>query len=228
MGTAPIDTVEIIKNGDVIGTMHGEFRQTSLTEHVFVQINFASSSESTGRDNPRGYRPWMGSLEVSGARVKTVTTPGFQDGRFEWARQDWENENRVEFATATRGRVNTMVLELEGVSAETSIRVLLKKGRESGAAPIRIRPYAKIPSEDFSFGFDEFVGGRLSREFQVEHYTDEISMQLIDPKGELDKRFEFTDDLEPRRGDYYYVRVRQMNGAQAWSSPFWVGGESPR
>ena len=28
--------------------------------------------------------------------------------------------------------------------------------------------------------------------------------------------------------DYYYVRVTQLNGAHAWSSPVWVGGEPTR
>ena len=29
-------------------------------------------------------------------------------------------------------------------------------------------------------------------------------------------------------GDYYYVRVTQLDGARAWTSPFWVGGKGRR
>ena len=39
----------------------------------------------------------------------------------------------------------------------------------------------------------------------------------------LDRDFTFTDLGEARDGDYYYVRVTQLDGTQAWSSPFWVG-----
>jgi len=32
----------------------------------------------------------------------------------------------------------------------------------------------------------------------------------------------------PQHGDYYYLRVTQLDGARAWSSSIWVGGEAPR
>ncbi len=30
-----------------------------------------------------------------------------------------------------------------------------------------------------------------------------------------------------RPGDYYYVRVTQLDSGRAWSSPFWVGEGKP-
>ena len=32
-----------------------------------------------------------------------------------------------------------------------------------------------------------------------------------------------TDDAAST-GDYYYLRVNQLDGSRAWSSPWWVGG----
>ena len=43
----------------------------------------------------------------------------------------------------------------------------------------------------------------------------------------LDAEFSFTDRGGPD-DDYYYVRVEQLDGHRAWSSPWWVGGERPR
>jgi hypothetical protein len=51
---------------------------------------------------------------------------------------------------------------------------------------------------------------------------DTISAQLVPPDPSLDQVFEYAD-LEPARaGDYYYLRVRQVDGSMAWSSPWWV------
>ncbi|MCH7908413.1 MAG: hypothetical protein IIB38_02210 [Candidatus Hydrogenedentes bacterium] len=59
-------------------------------------------------------------------------------------------------------------------------------------------------------------------------HRDELSLNLINPAAPMDQKFRFEDSTEPRHGDYYYLRVRQLDGGLAWSSPFWVGGETPR
>lgn len=226
MGTAPIESVSLLKNGEIVGQRH--YARADLTSNAFVQVGFESESIAYGRDNPRGYRPWRGTLEVSGAKLVGVTTPGFQNPRNEWATVDAGNPNKVHFATGTRGRMNNLVLNLDGADADTVIRIALEEGRESGAAPVRIRPAAKIPSADLTFRFSDFEAGSLAHEFQVGRHRDELSLNLIDPAAPMDQTFRFEDSTEPRHGDYYYLRVRQLDGGLAWSSPFWVGGETPR
>ena len=44
----------------------------------------------------------------------------------------------------------------------------------------------------------------------------------------MDVEFEYTDTESAEEGDYYYVRVTQLDGGMAWSSPIWVGGYSVR
>ena len=46
---------------------------------------------------------------------------------------------------------------------------------------------------------------------------------MIDAAAPLDQEFEFTDLDGIAPGDYYYVRVNQLDGGRAWSSPWWVG-----
>ncbi|MCU0612514.1 MAG: DUF3604 domain-containing protein [Candidatus Eisenbacteria bacterium] len=41
----------------------------------------------------------------------------------------------------------------------------------------------------------------------------------------LVERVDFTDSSAATPGDYYYARVRQADGHQAWSSPVWVGND---
>jgi hypothetical protein len=38
-------------------------------------------------------------------------------------------------------------------------------------------------------------------------------------------RFTYTDLEKPKAGDSYYVRVRQVDGSMAWSSPWWIEQE---
>ena len=54
-------------------------------------------------------------------------------------------------------------------------------------------------------------------------HTDALAVQVVSDLGDADQDFRYLDLDNPQPGDYYYVRVRQVDGAMAWSSPFWVG-----
>jgi hypothetical protein len=223
MGTAPISTVELIKNGDIIHKI--DYTVTELSSHAFIQVNMDSDSVVFTRDNPRGSRPWYGTLEVTGAKLIGVESPSFQNTRNESAIIDSANPNIVKFSTTTRGRINNMVLELEGVTKSTAIEVKLDAGIESGTAPIRIRQFANIPPADVNFAFSDFEKGEIRHDFQVDVHTDTLSLKIINPESPMDQAFTINDTTEPVFGDYYYLRIRQIDGALAWSSPFWIGGE---
>ena len=45
----------------------------------------------------------------------------------------------------------------------------------------------------------------------------------VDAAAPLDQELEFDDMSGTAPGDYYYVRVNQLDGGRAWSSPWWVG-----
>ena len=70
--------------------------------------------------------------------------------------------------------------------------------------------------------------GRLEQPMPIEGYADGVVLRRIVTDGPRDLRFDYTDDNDPRQGDYYYVRVRQANDAMVWSSPVWVGGYPSR
>ena len=225
MGTAPIESIDLVKNGEVIATR--EYLTAALRSHSWVQIGFESSSEVLrDRDNPRGYRIWEGSVTFRGARPISVRTPGFENHHIERAGIDPENPQRVDFFTETRGRSDIMLVELEGASERTVLDFHIEASAEYGAAPIRIRQFADIPEEDFSLSFGDLDGGKVARDLPVEEYIDTVFVKLTDPAGSYDQEFAFVDEETPRRGDYYYVRVRQLDGAMAWSSPWWIGGEA--
>ena len=48
-----------------------------------------------------------------------------------------------------------------------------------------------------------------------------LECDLVDPDGPMDVEFSYADRVEPQPGDYYYLRVMQLDGHIAWTSPVW-------
>jgi hypothetical protein len=221
-GTAPIDRIDVVKNGEVAWSE--SYLGAPLESHAWVQVGFESSSEvfPPPRDNPREYRVWSGTLDVDGAKVVGLRTTGLQNAYVEWARIDPERPDRIRFYTETRGKAETILVELEGASASTRFLFDLVAAKESGFGQ-GVRPLAQIPAAKVDLSLADLEDSRLEHALPVGKHVDRLKLQVIDPAGALDRDVEFDDLGEARDGDYYYVRVTQLDGSQAWSSPFWVG-----
>jgi hypothetical protein len=222
MGTAPIDRVDVIKNGKVV--YRQSYLSAPLRPDAVLQVSFYSSSEVLGDavDNPRPYRLWQGSLEVRNARVVGVDPIAFENPFGEWASVDPEDPRRVNFRTETRGRGDSMLVELEGASRATELVFELEAARERGFAP-GIRPAAEIPETTVRIPLSRLINGRAEEELEVGEHLDRIAIQVVDPEASLDREFGYVDFALPVPGDYYYLRVTQLDGGRAWSSPWWVG-----
>jgi hypothetical protein len=104
----------------------------------------------------------------------------------------------------------------------------LDQSVESGVAPPQVRPNATIPATTVTLPFNEIADALLTRELPVDRHVDSIFIQLVNPQAPMDGEIDFVDRGTLQPGDYYYVRVTQLDGAHAWSSPIWVGGEPVR
>ncbi|MCP5116097.1 MAG: hypothetical protein GY953_35165, partial [bacterium] len=225
-GTAPIDEVAIIKNGELVHTHRAAAAQ--LGRHAWVQIAFESDSEPYFRDNPRAWRRWTGSLQVRGAQLQGIEAAHLENRYIERAEIDPADKNRANFHIETRGRADLLLLELDGASRSTEVVIQLDETTEYGASPPNYRGYKTIPAATLRFPFHEVQDGVLARRQKVDRQTDTIELQLVNESAPLDQRLTFVDTGKLEHGDYYYVRVKQMNGARAYSSPIWIGGEPPR
>jgi hypothetical protein len=226
MGTAPIDGIDVVKNGEVV------FARRYLTQPIQpdarVQIRFESTSEPFVRDNPREYRTWRGTLQVHNAELVTVEPIGFDNRYAEQATVDPADPNRLAFVTDTRGRADTLLLELSSASTATSIRFHLDETTIPKQAATPGGPHTVVPAAQVELPFSELRNGSLTRELPVGRHVDTITIQVVDAGGPMDQTLEFADLDDPQPGDYYYVRVSQLDGTRAWSSPIWVGGEPRR
>lgn len=226
VGTSPIRRVAVVKNGATVYSNRP--LSASLSSNAQIVVGFASSSEPFFRDNPRGYRPWIGSLRVAGAKLVGMRTLHFDNQHKEWARISASDENTVEFSTGTRGQADTLLLELEGASPSTTISFDLKSAQEWGKSPTPVRPTRKVAAKNFEVALSELNDGFARKDLSDTVDRDTVTLELIGPNQPMEAEIEFADTGEMQHGDYYYVRVDQLDGARAYSSPVWIGGEPRR
>jgi len=221
-GTAPVDTIDVIKNGEVI--YQKRYVTEELHPHIWVRVGFESSSEVFSYERPRGGRVWKGYLWLRGARVNTLIAPNLENRFHEYA--DLTRNTRVDFLVTTRGRMDALGLELEGADPDTEIRFRVAAGI-SGHAGVETEPI------EIEITLAEALNGPAVRHFEVvdpatgKIGVDTITLQIFDPGDSLDQDFQFTDLGPARVGDSYYLRVTQIDGERAWSSPWWIGGREP-
>ena len=220
-GTAPIERIDVVRNGEVI--MSRAYAAVPLTPHAFVQVAFESTSDPLGEQprNPRGYRNWVGTLEVEGARLVGLRPIGLENPLRESAVIDPASPQRIRFQVLTRGRADALLLELAGAGPLSALRFHLDASRGTSSVS-SLLPGAEIPPVDLRVELGGQRRGRVEQPVPVEGHADRIWIQAVDPGVPLDQELLYTD-LEGGDGDYYYVRVTQLDGGRAWSSPFWVG-----
>lgn len=223
MGTAPIDTISIIKNDREIWSR--DYRKSSELNSQTTQVELAFTSQSHSKeyriDNPRGWRLWYGYAIIEGAELVGIN-PGYQNALLPPTRQAGQNKQTVMFALRTRGETRRLGLVLKGASKDTSISIHLDENREAPTAPARTRKPALIPAEDFTIAFANLDGGQAIKLFKVDEYTDTITFKLLNADAPFDQNFQFEDKESAQAGDYYFVRVEQANSGIAWSSPVWI------
>lgn len=98
----------------------------------------------------------------------------------------------------------------------------LEPAREYGLGQGHERPAMDIPGARIELGLDGLRDNRLEREVPFGEHTDRLTLQVVEPDAPLDRVFDYLD-MEPAAPGDYYVRVTQLDGGRAWSSPFWVG-----
>ena len=221
-GTAPIDRIEVIKNGEIAYSR--SYLSAALSERSWLQLGFESSSEvftPDQVDNPRPFRIWRGTLRVRGAQVLNLIPVGLDNRVLDWI--EAEEPSVFRFDIRTRGRADTVLLELAGATASTELELVLEPSREYGIGQGHERPAMEIPGAKVNLRLASLRDSRLEREVPFQEHIDRLTLQVVEPEGALDRDFEYRDMGPARSGDYYYVRVTQLDGGQAWSSPFWVG-----
>ncbi|NKC01351.1 MAG: DUF3604 domain-containing protein [Pseudomonadales bacterium] len=227
IGTAPIRTITVVKNdGVLIEKNYFDSPDNKLSKKDTFVLTFSSeSSPDYVKDNPRGWRNWDGTLQVSDATLVSITPLDANMPSQTVALS--ETENTATLFTRTRGDSSSFLVELSGITKNTSFSFDLTETAETGGAPPIYRPHQRVPATSFVLALKDLVDGTIEHTQTVDAYEDRVritrdleeTLQVVD--------FEFADQ-NTNQGDFYFVRVVQANDAIAWSSPVWIGGHPPR
>ena len=224
IGTAPIDTITVVKNEKEIwqqSYLTPETAKMGKTE-TFL-LTFASDSQPFHRgDNPRGWRAWEGTLEVINADLQKIEA---YDASFplQTVTPSQANSNVVTFATKTRGDTSSYLVTLNNIQRSAKVQFDIVENRETGGAPPVFRPPQRVAALSFALALRDMQANKVEHRQSVDGYSDSAVLRRIITNGPKEVVFEFEDSGESQ-GDYYFVRVVQANDAIAWSSPVWLGG----
>jgi hypothetical protein len=229
VGTAPIDTITVMRNGTEIWQQQPLTQQSDKvnSEDTFL-LSFTSASEPVDNgDNPRGWRHWRGTIEIDGATLSEANGQDFHNQALQHLTVNPERPNLIQFATITRGDSSSIMLNLTNVKRSTQLRIVLEPALETADNTPIYRAHELLEGHQVTLGIRSLQQGTTSVKIPATSYADRITLRRIKTNGEMAASFEFEDTSE-RQGDYYYVRIRQANDGLAWSSPVWVGGHPKR
>ena len=207
-GTAPLTRVELVKNGRVIHARHPS-RQPGPLVRVTWGDNIYQRRANVGMGS--------GTISVESGALRLVRFL-HRDQQFEEMRQD-EGAIRWRSAATSNDR-HGMLLRLDG--AEGSLSFLLDDPH-LGSIELAL-PLADLEGEGFarlatrgekpiSHSYLEKMG--IEVRFQVE-------FEMVRENGPMDIDFDYEDREQPQPGDYYYMRMEQLDGNEGWASPVWV------
>lgn len=229
IGSAPIDVVSIFKNGELLWEKTYSRPQKIITSESGAYIQFTVFSDSAPfknqQDLPRQGREWLGYLEVSDGALSSITHVGNNSNM---VRINPTNRQRVDFLLHTRGNQRGFIAELSTVNDDLVFDINIKEGYEDEFESPLTRLPAPTPLLRQTISLNELRRGDVVRNISVQGYSDRISLRLINPDAPLWQNFEFVDGRETGEADYYYVRIKQIDGEYGWSSPIWVGGFDTR
>ena len=221
-GTGPIHKIELVKNGTVID--HRDIALDANSKSLKISLYSDSAPLGGQRDLPRNGREWIGFLRTVNARLITASAPGFQNPARQALAINPVEENRVDFITWTRGSTSSFMVDFETDNEDAVLELNFRNGHEDTDVSPLNRPSAEIPGYSQIISIFELKGGPVVRRQRILGYEDRITLELVNKDAPANVEFDFVDQSESHQGDYYYVRVLQLDDHMAWSSPVFVGG----
>jgi hypothetical protein len=194
-GTAPLIDVEVMRGKEIIYSYPINRQSEGKKTLRRIRVQWSGVSQKSGRSKQVF---WKGSIFVKNGSIKAAE--GYALDQFD-DRVQRISSQRVDFDTRTSGDFDGVMLDIDG------------------------REDTKL---DFSCGFMRFsvslaeiseqqivyTGGRCNEKVIVS----EVAADL----AETDAVFSYTDTTAAPGCHPYWVRVSQLNGGQAWSSPMYI------
>ncbi len=224
LGTAPIDRVEVVHNNQLAYSQ--DYLTAKAGEPAGVQIMLHSVTETAGDEvrPPQSGVMWGGWIDVADGRIASIEPLGI-DHYTDQFRQ--VGERSVSFWTKTRGDMDGVLLRLAESSPKTTITVRVSALEQDGTGTGGQRAVTMIPllpsqaaKHTVRFGIEEVAAKRGV--FDVTPAT-KIIARKTRLNAPWDVSFRYRPTAAPKKDDFFYVRMIQVDGEAAWSSPIWIG-----
>ena len=207
-GTRPLTRVELLKNGQVIHA-----RQPARNRGSLARITWADNIYQRRANVGIG----DGELRAQSGSLR-LERHLHRDQEFEWMRQDGD---AVRWSTAaTSNDRDGMLVRVDGAEGalefklddphlgEIAVSVPLDDLRREGYFRWRTRG-----PKPFEHSYLKLMG--------IEAFF-ELECELVNAEGPMDIEFDYEDRESPQPGDYYYLRMEQLDTNKGWASPVWI------
>lgn len=226
LATAGIDHIDVLHNG--VPEYSRDYLAPKPGTPSGVQIMFFTPTETAGDAvrPPLGEVVWGGWIELTNGRIGSIESLGLDAISDQFHLVD---DRHVWFWCQTRGDFDGVMLKLASAPADTKINVrvsmLIADPGGTGAGH-GISWTSGIPGREAkyqaSFTLQELTKQRQKFELTPRSFIFAQSASLDAP---WNASFTYRPAKPPAQDDYYYLRVVQVDGEAAWSSPIWIGEE---
>jgi hypothetical protein len=212
-GTAPIASITLVKNGED----YREYDYTTGPNSNVLELSFQASSDPIERRRVRRAPILSGQIQIEGAEIRAVNTPVADALNKHTEGAQVTGDDVISFSLKSQGRKNTIEIELADMTRDASAVI-------SGTLLTTPEDLELAPQQ---FEFSTLRQGGDQRPLEMDNVRFTLGAQFINRPTVMDRNFSFNDDAAAVSGDYYYLRVRQVDGGLAYSSPWWIGTPAP-
>lgn len=208
-GTAPLLRVELIKNNKVLESQSPARGRGSVLRIVWGD-NIYQRRAATGLRS--------GELQPSQGRLKLISAVHLDQAFEEVA----ASGSGIRWRTAAVSNDRDGAL-LDISEAGGTLRFRLDDSDTLGLMAVEI-PLDKLRADGY-FRWRQTARTAFSHPYMKAMGVEPaftVECELVDGRAPLDAGFQFADREKLKPGDFYYLRVEQLDTNKAWSSPVWV------
>jgi hypothetical protein len=208
--TAPLTRVQLLKNLKVVYSAEPSFRKGNLVRVTWgdnVYQRRAAVGMTSGELRPRS------------GRIRLVELV-HRDQGFELIEQDG---NGIIWTTAAvSGDRDGFLIDISEVQGD-SLHFKLDDSSAMGVFDVAI-PLKELRGEG-RFNWSKVGSPKVKHSYMEAmslEPTFSVELEMVDTEGPMDFSVTYLDAEAPKSGDFYLLRVEQLDTNKAWSSPVWV------
>jgi len=233
LGSAPLDRIEVIRNNRVIhsychnGTW--DIPDKNFRGRAKLRLIFGFGPTEWLYHWSEPYKNWSGNLLLQNG--KTLSVEGCFSLRNQHVRVkdanliEWNLTTEQRFSEAVGRNIQQIIIEIEGKGDSKLILhcngqeliFILNEAFQQSHIIATVDQVQKKVEKRYGLKLEEIGNPDI-----YWHNAYKVKVERAVPEVGYNVPFELIDEKPPKGRNFYYLRVSQLNGQMAWSSPIWV------